>query len=221
MAKHQPKPDAAAARTNEAIAKLKGYYYLGRRAQKLAKSSDGTYGRGIIAQLAEEAGENKATVSKCKQFADTYSAAEFKELCKLRRPNGKPIGWGHVTKLLTIPLADKALRKKLQTKAAKEGWTARYLDDQIQGNYESQSSGVGRKWNLPASEEQALRQISQRSSQWRRWYEELENAEGISVDDLPGDVQKQLKAVVRTIRKLEEKVCTASVEVIDHQSKPV
>jgi hypothetical protein len=37
-----------------------------------------------------------------------------------------------------------------------------------------------------------------------RWYEGLENAEGISVKDLPDAVQKRLKAVVREIRRLEE-----------------
>jgi hypothetical protein len=37
------------------------------------------------------------------------------EWCKLRRPDGKPIGWGHVTKLLTMPLEDRKLRVKLQT----------------------------------------------------------------------------------------------------------
>jgi hypothetical protein len=48
------------------------------------------------------------------------------------------------------------------------------------------------------------RQITQRSQQWLRWYEGLENAEGISVTGLPDEVQKGLKAVVREIRKLEE-----------------
>ena len=47
------------------------------------------------------------------------------------------------------------------------------------------------------------RQINQRSQQWLRWYEGLENAEGISVKDLPDAVQKRLKAAVREIRKLE------------------
>ena len=37
--------------------------------------------------------------------------------------------------------------------------------------------------------------ISQRSQQWLRWYEGLENAE---------EVQRRLKAVVREIRKLDE-----------------
>jgi hypothetical protein len=92
----------------------------------------------------------------------------------------------------------------LQTQAAKEGWTARHLNDQIQGEYESESSGMGRKWSLPTSKQQALRQINQRSQQWLRWYEGLENAEGISVKDLPDAVQKRLKAAVREIRKLEE-----------------
>lgn len=204
MAKIRPKqPDAASKRTQEAIDKLKSYYELGRRAQKLGNSTAGTYGRGVIIQLAEESGENKATVAKCKQFAEMYSPAEFKELCKLRRPNGKPIGWGHVTKLLTVPQDDKKLRVKLQTKAAKEGWTARRLNDEIQGSYESVSSGMGRRWNLPTSKEQALRQISQRCQQWLRWHEGLENAKEVSVSALPADVQKQLKAVVREIRKLD------------------
>ncbi|MBP90185.1 MAG: hypothetical protein CMJ64_26330 [Planctomycetaceae bacterium] len=93
--------------------------------------------------MVEESGENKATVNKCRQFAEVYSPAEFKELCKLRRQANR---LGHVTKLLTVPVADKGLRKKLQTRAAKEGWTARQLDEQIQGNYESESSGMGRRW---------------------------------------------------------------------------
>ena len=46
--------------------------------------------------------------------------------------------------------------------------------------------------------------ITHRSQQWLRWFEELENAEGISVNVLPAEVQKRLKAVVREIRKLDE-----------------
>ncbi|MEO8497473.1 MAG: hypothetical protein ABI614_20575 [Planctomycetota bacterium] len=55
-----------------------------------------------------------------------------------------------------------------------------------------------------AWEEKALRQISQRSQQWLRWYEGLENAEGISVRNLTDGVQRQLKVVVRAIEKLDE-----------------
>ena len=207
MAKSPKQPDAVTERTNQAIAKLKGYYDLGRRAQKLSSTSDGIHAPGVINQLAKETGENRATINKCRQFADQYTPAEFKELCKLRRPGGKPIGWGHVTKLLTVPVADKKLRKRLQTQAAKEGRTARHLNDQIQGEYESgANSGMGRRWSLPTSKEQALRQISQRSQQWLRWYEGLENAKEVSVKDLPDEVQKRLKAVVREIRKLDAEV---------------
>jgi len=45
-----------------------------------------------------------------------------------------------------------------------------------------------------------------------RWYDGLENAEGISVSDLPDEVQKRLKAVVREIRKLDE-ATTHAVEI--------
>jgi hypothetical protein len=204
MAKRPKQPDAVTERTNQAIAKLKGYYDLGKRALKLSSSSGGIHAPGVINQLVKETGENRATINKCRQFADQYTPAEFKELCKLRRPDGKPIGWGHVTKLMTVPVEHKKLRKRLQTQAAKEGWTARHLNDQIQDEYESEWSGMGRRWSLPTTEEQALRQISQRSQQWLRWYEALDNAEGISVSDLPDGVQKRLKSVGREIRKLDE-----------------
>jgi len=202
MAKRHRQPDATAERTKQAIAKLNRYYELGRRAQKLSSSAEETYAKGVIAQVVDESGENKATVNKCRQFAEMYSPAEFKELCKLRRPDGKPIGWGHVTKLLTVPQVDRKLRTALQRRAANEGWTVRRLNDEIQGNYESESAGMGRKWSLPTSKQQALRQISQRSQQWLRWYEGLEKADEISVDDLPNDVQKQLRAAGRVIKRL-------------------
>ena len=57
---------------------------------------------------------------------------------------------------------------------------------------------------LPSSKQQALRQISQRSQQWLRWYEGLENAEGISVGHLPDGIQRRLKVVVREIGRLDE-----------------
>ena len=203
MAKRRKQSDAAAERTTEAIAKLKRYYDLGRRAQKLGKSNEGAYAPGVIAQLAEETGEERATLNKCRQFADQYAAADFKELCQLRRPDGKPIGWGHVTKLLTIPQENKKLRAKLQSLAATEGWTARRLESEIGEHYESVGSRGGRPSKLPTSKSEALRQVLQRSQQWLRWYEGFENAEGLSVSDLPNEVQTRVKAVVREIRKLE------------------
>ena len=66
------------------------------------------------------------------------------------------------------------------------------------------SESFCQKRKLPICEQQALRQISQRSQQWLRWYDGLENAEGISVSGLPDEVQKRLKAVVREIWKLDE-----------------
>jgi hypothetical protein len=80
MAKRPKQLDAVTERTNQAIAKLKGYYELGRRAQKLRSSRGGTHAPGFINQLAEETGENRATINKCRQFADEYTPTEFKEL---------------------------------------------------------------------------------------------------------------------------------------------
>ena len=77
MVVRHKQPDAVTERTNEAIVKLKKYYDLGRRAQKLSSSAEGPYAKGVIAQLVEESGESKATVNKCRQFADMYSPDYF------------------------------------------------------------------------------------------------------------------------------------------------
>ena len=193
-------------RTTEALARLRKYYDLGRRAQHLGESRSGVYSKGVIEQLVDETDESSATLIKCRQFADQYTATEFRQLCKLRRPNGKPIGWGHVTKLLSVPYEHKKFRTQLQNRAADEGWTARRLEAEIKANYESVETRGGRPANLPSTEEEAIDQISQRSRQWLRWYGELEDAEWLSVADLPDGVQKRLKSVERAMRQLEEEI---------------
>ena len=80
--------DATAERTEQALGRLRRYYDIGRRGQELTRAGGGVYGRGVVTLLADETGENPATLLKCRQFADHYTAAEFRQLCKLRRPNG-------------------------------------------------------------------------------------------------------------------------------------
>lgn len=207
MAQHgKQSTNAVSERTTEALARLRKYYDLGRRAQQLGKSSNGAYANGVIEQLVMETSENSATLHKCRQFADQYTAADFRQLCKLRRPNGKPIGWGHVTKLLAVPYEHKKFRTQLQNRAADEGWTARRLEAEIKANYEIVKTRGGRPSNLPSTEDEAIDQISQRSQQWLRWYGELKDAEWLSVADLPEGVQKRLKSVERAMRRLEEEI---------------
>jgi biopolymer transport protein ExbD len=84
-----------AERTNQAIAKLKGYYDLGKRAQKLSNST-GIHAPGVIIQLVKETGENRATINKCRQFADSSDPRLNFELNLDREGNasidGKEIG---------------------------------------------------------------------------------------------------------------------------------
>jgi len=93
MAKRRkPLRDAKTKRTEVAIAKVRAYYKLGCEALKRGKRRDGVYAKGVIESLIKETGEHKATLVKCRQFANAYTPAEFADLCKLRQPNGKPIG---------------------------------------------------------------------------------------------------------------------------------
>ena len=75
MAKRRTPLDAASKRTQEAIDKLKIYYELGRVAVTRGNSAAGLYARGVITQLVEETGENKATVA-----ADHLKPAIFDHL---------------------------------------------------------------------------------------------------------------------------------------------
>jgi hypothetical protein len=120
-----------------------------------------------------------------------------------------PLGPRHVIGLLRI--TDKRQRKRLQRKAAIDGWSTRRVAAEVSKLLGTAGSG-GRQAKAPADVGEALAQIVTMTNRWSRWFEGFDSTRSkdkttaksrIEVDDLPASVCKSLKAVSGQIRKLK------------------
>jgi len=68
---------------------------------------------------------------KTRAFARYYTRRQLDELCRDRDPEGNPLRWAHVRELLVFRDEDTATRRKLQKRAAREGWTVDRLRDEV------------------------------------------------------------------------------------------
>ncbi len=204
----------SARRAKQAAQELREFYQLGLEVLAADKKNPrkGKYSLGVSVEIAARIGMSRDYVDKARKFASTYTKAEFRELCALRRPDGTPLGPRHVIGLLRI--TDKRHRKRLQREAAREGWSTRRVAAEVSRLLGTAGSG-GRQAKAPADVEDALGQIITMSNRWSRWYagydlassgEKESGKSRIEVDDLPESIRKPLKAVSGQIRKLKTAV---------------
>ena len=201
-------------RPDPAVKKLRKFYKLGLDvlAADKVNPQKGKYSPGVSKKFATQVGKARDFVDKSRVFASKYTVTEFKELCALRRPDGKPLGPRHVIGLLRIKIKQK--RKRLQRKAAIEGWSTRRVAAEVSKLLGTAGSG-GRQAKVPADTEEALSQIITMTNRWERWFggfdpeqrkrKNLEKSR-VEVDDLPEAVHKQLKSAMKQIQKLKEVV---------------
>lgn len=191
-------------KVTEALTRLQQYRKIGPEAVSRERKT-GTYSPGLAKELAAELKTSEANVQKAWQFAKDYSDDEFDELCELRTADGKPISWGHVTKLLSV--TDKRSRRALQRRAAKEGWSARALEREIRRKQPEKRSHGGGKLAKPTSRDELLREVLAKCEQWRRWCQQREaEADGkIGFDVLPRTVITAVTTATKAVEALESK----------------
>jgi hypothetical protein len=209
------KPEIAAVRqVKQAVKELQNFYQLGHKVLEADKSNPrkGTYSLGVSVEIAARIGRSRDYVDKARKFASTYTKAELDELCRLKRPDGMPLGPRHVIGLLRIK--NKRDRKRFQRKAVVEGWSTRQVAAEISKLLSTGGSG-GRRPKTPKTVDDALIQVQTMTNRWSRWYagfdpqadngKDLDKSR-IGLDDLPEPIRKQLKSSARQIEKLKDAV---------------
>ncbi len=194
--------------TDPKIAQLKRYYRIGVKAVKQSSNAEGAYARGVIASLAEEEDLPPSTVEKCRQFAQRFEQEDFNELCELRRTDEERIGWGHVTRLITVKNARS--RQSLLRKIAENDWSVKQLDAEIHKSGKPKQTR-GSTHPKPKTTKQAHHQIASVCDRWLRWAgdfatEPKEGERGVWLDDMPEEVRKKIKSVERAMKKLRVEV---------------
>jgi len=204
----------AAQQAKQAVQELREFYKLGQKVLKKDRKNPlkRKYSWGVTVEIAKEIGMARDYVDKSRKFASTYTKAEFEELCRLRRPDGIPLGPRHVIGLLRIK--NKRQRERLQRRAAIEGWSTRRIPLEVSKLLGTAGSG-GRRPKSPQVIDDALMQVLTMTKRWGRWYEgfdskkrkekDLEKSR-IEVEDLPDSVRKHLKSVSGQIQKLKDAV---------------
>ena len=157
---------------------------------------------------------------------NTTHLRELEELCQLRKPepDGLPLNWGaYVIQLLRIP--DAKIRKRLQERAAKEGWTGPELRAVISEILAKTSSTKlrskqrqgGRKFKRPGSPEALLSQLIMEAEYWNRRFEKswtvdghlelgglIDQAGKRTAAELPGRLRRAREALARLQQTAEQ-----------------
>ena len=206
----QPKKTSKSAseppKVREAIQKLRAYYQLGCDVRDADTNNPDrkAYSKGVSLRFAEELGVSRDFIDKARQFASSYTLKELEDLCRLRRPDGMPMGTSLIVPLLK--LKDKKVRRRFQRRAAQEGWTKVRLEQELALIPSDRPSSGGRRPAKAATMEEALREIALRSERWSRWARRLaqedEGDDEVSLADLPKSVRDRMESVCQEMTKL-------------------
>jgi hypothetical protein len=182
--------------------RLREHYELGREA--LACFPDGeTRDPATIARLADRQGVTRDLVWKAADFARRYTPEELEKLCRLRTPARMPLSFSHVRRLLAVK--DRRKRARLQTQAAREGWTQEELAAEVIAVQGRRGQG-GRAPSQPKTLTAVLRQISGRSRSWLSRYDKAWSEDRIgslvAVGEDLGDQTDALEQTAELLRKL-------------------
>jgi hypothetical protein len=187
------------------LGSIRDFYELGT---KFLKASGRERSPGAAEELAKEHNCSQVTLYKARQFAEMYSQDELKELLSLRKPDGQPLGIGHVYQLIQVE--GRGDRKKLQKKAARNSWSSRKLKEERKHKHGYKvATKVGRKPRRAANSDEALLQLAQHADQWMRWADALattlpeeDPSDQFTLGDLKESVRDRLKAVTSAMQEL-------------------
>ncbi len=134
-----------------------------------------------------------------------------------------PLGWGIIRKLLAV--TDKALRRKIELKAAEKSWWIRQIDafihDKVLGPKRSKGA---RPLAEPKNLSELLQRLQMHTGESRRrlshWTESnllnqtpSKTKVGESLRDQVLAIRKELQKLVRTARNLSRKLESIAVDV--------
>ena len=167
----------------------------------------GKYGKRTqqIAAEAKRRNTNVDYIRKMIKMADPeagFTADEINAICRLATTHRRIIGLPLAMKLLTI--ADKGERQALAEKVLVSGWSLNEMDIELVRRFGRRRQG-GRNPARPPNVKAALVQIENMTLAWTRWYAQIaEVAEsgGVTLADLPDDVQRGLGLTEKTVRRL-------------------
>lgn len=187
-----------------AIKKIEERYAIG---QAILKQCGPTSPSGLIADLAEQHGINRDSAQKLRAMASKetgYTKRELNQWFKLFRKENHALSISHFIKLVSIP-RDKALdRDQLTQEAVTNRWSSHRLQAEILARQGRRQEGGRRPTVITGETFEA--ELERTLWAWSRWL-------GLHLEANPQvrpEIARELKAIQRKIRKLNELLPKAS-----------
>jgi len=187
--KHSPHVEAA-------IKKIERRYAIG---QEIFEASGTTSPHGMIAQLAEQYKINRDTAQKLRAMANPeigYTKRELEAWFKVFRKHGHALSISHFVRLISVPKGKT--RDQLTRDALEKKWSGHRLQVEVLTRQGRRQKG-GRKPTVNEGDA-FLGELEQTMWAWSRWLELHLEAN----PELPVELAKQLRAIKRSITKVNE-----------------
>ena len=207
---------------------LTGHFQIGLdikeehdKVQALRKAEGKTmYGAGFYKHLGIALNYDPRTLWDCHKAAETFTPERYQTLLV-----DQGLSWGHVRHLADVPTDQR--RRELATKAAKGGWTAEQLAEEMDGGTSKVPAprGPGRSPAVPRSLKAAIKRFVSLSAKYTRTTgqvlfgnrfdiaDEIQNLspEEVTAEtrDLVVECADQVAELERTLRGVRDRLKTA------------
>jgi hypothetical protein len=179
-----------------AIKKIERRYAIG---QEILEACGTTSPHGMIAQLAEQYKINRDTAQKLRAMANPeigYTKREMQAWFKVFRKQGHALSISHFVRLISVPKGKT--RDELTREALEKKWSGHRLQKEVLARQGRRQEG-GRKPTVIEGDA-FLGELEQTMWAWSRWLDLHLNAN----PELPVELAKQLRAIKRSITKVNE-----------------
>jgi hypothetical protein len=181
---------------------LRRFHARGKRVLRVAQQRKRVWGTAAI--LGAKTSSQQHRLMEARRFAQLYSAPDLEVLCRLGQDNGRPITRLQVLQLIRV--SDRRKRNALARKCAKNAWSVRRLQLEIDRLIPRRSFG-GRSQAPPKSVEEALLVTAHMVGSLVRWVSVLSFAkrparDRVTVKQLPGSIRAKLRAVCQDADEL-------------------
>jgi hypothetical protein len=179
-----------------AIKKIERRYAIG---QEILEACGTTSPHGMIAQVAEQYKINRDTAQKLRAMANPeigYTKREMQAWFKVFRKQGHALSISHFVRLISVPKGKT--RDELTREALEKKWSGHRLQKEVLARQGRRQEG-GRKPTVIEGDA-FLGELEPTMWAWSRWLDLHLNAN----PELPVELAKQLRAIKRSITKVNE-----------------
>jgi hypothetical protein len=201
MTNDQTVQPANPAKAKRMLDNIRERYARGREALRAEREDPAM----TTTEFATARGVPVQQIRRDKQFAEQFSLKDVERVCQLWQPDGMPLQWGHIAKVLAVDPGERLMWLK---RAAEHGWPADVRSRQIVKDRGARS-GHGRSIQRPPTVEDGLDQLARDGDLWLRRYlllvEQIDEEAGAERrSKTPGDALHALLETADTRKERRE-----------------